>query len=85
METNVYIARIETFSDNVDMREHDSLKKKSEPYTMPMGFRHTPSRYSEVVQIENEQNWNRSEIIRRCFELGFPIFKKKYLKNQKAA
>lgn len=53
-----------------------NLLKKNKPCTAHVGFRADPELKAEIVKIETEFGYKRSEILRQVFQLGFPKFKK---------
>ena len=59
------------------MSVNKELLKRNKPCTAHFGFRADPDLKAEVIKIETEYGYKRSEILRQVFRLGFPIFKKK--------
>jgi hypothetical protein len=52
------------------------LLKKNKPCTSHFGFRADADLKNEIIRIETEFGYKRSEILRQVFRLGFPEFKK---------
>jgi hypothetical protein len=58
------------------MNANKHLLKKNKPCTAHVGFRADEDLKAEIIKIETEFGYKRSEILRQVFRLGFPRFKK---------
>jgi hypothetical protein len=58
------------------MSVNKELLKRNKPCTAHFGFRADPDLKAEIIRIETEFGYKRSEILRQVFRLGFPKFKK---------
>jgi len=54
------------------------MLKKDKSYTAHLGFRDAPEVKQEIIDLETNHNFKRSEILRRCVQLGLPEFKRLY-------